>query len=337
MALDPEPYRIAVAPVEVSQFVGPQDDSALHLAKKEDLSKRLVDALKKMNVASEVVLTPARNEGGASDADLAFATDGKYDLLLRPRLVRANFTYDSPSSSAFLSGTLWFLTWIGGFFVSDSDYKADLMLECEAWNPCTSQIITNTRASSDEKTSLSYFERNDFFSLGTLESLVVPPFWTHDGTEIASESLTDHGTLQMAADFKRRLRDLAAAAVTTSPMEFPEIEVSSPQNGSAVKRGAVDLNLRITSPRLAIAHVSIFINDKLLRDLVPNDGLADYSKQRQPDGRMRCEVSLKELALPSESTNVIRILVVSHGDTAKAARSLVVYGASGRPAPLGVQ
>jgi hypothetical protein len=334
MSLDAEPYRIAVAPVEIASSVGAQNDSALHLGTKEDLSKRFVDALTKMNVASEVKLTPARNAGGSSDADLDFAADGKYDLLLRPRLVRANFTYDSPSSSAFLSGSLWFLTWIGGFFVSDSDYKADLMLECETWNPCTKQLVTYTRAESDKKTTLSYFERNDFFSLGTLESLVVPPFWTHDGTEIASESLTDHGTMQVAADFKRRLRDLANSAATSGATDFPEIEIVTPQNGTTAKGGTTDLTLRITSPRLGIAHVSVFVNGTSLRDMNQGEDFADYAKQRRPDGRMQCEVTVNGLALPSESENVVRILVGLYGDTAMAARSLVIYGANGRPAPI---
>jgi hypothetical protein len=337
MALDPEPYRIAVAPIVLSAPVGATDEESLYLATKEDWSEYFVDSLRKMNVATEVTLVPAEVAAKGTQADIQFAYGEGYDLLLRPRLVRANFNYENLSNSAFLSGALWLFTWVGGFFPNDSEYKSDMVVECDAWNACAQLPIQKASAKANDRISLSYFDRNTFFSLGTLESLVVPPFWTHDGIHETSAALTDQGTMQVAADLKRQIRDLAAKAREKGSTDFPIVEFAKPTNGSTVAGNVTDLEGRVVSPGRGIDRVEVFVNRKLHTELRQGRELLALTDQGRPDGTRECRFEVRDLPLPAPDSNEIRVVVTLEKDSATVARTFQLYGPAGKPTNKNVQ
>ena len=213
-------------------------------ATRQQMAEYLAQELRALNASSRVV---TRNDAGANDADvtLTFEPDGAID-------------FAHVGASGFLAaGGLWLVTWIGGLLVPDSEYEVRMAGSC--------RFATDTGNSFDEPVAseaveLSFFERNEFLSGPTLQSLVLPPFWTTDQAEKTGGSLARSAmriTARRAASLlKTNFEDRAADGLTCA------VRVASPTNGSTVPASTMPIELVATSHTdTPVQRVVVRVND----------------------------------------------------------------------------
>jgi hypothetical protein len=97
------------------------------------------------------------------------------------------------------------MTWMGAFFVEDTRYEAILKLELDLVGPDGSSVIVKDLPLDSRSLALTFWERNPLLSWGTVQTLVVPPFWTSDDEDRTYESLTRRSLTVVAAKLKRYL------------------------------------------------------------------------------------------------------------------------------------
>jgi hypothetical protein len=212
------------------------------------VQQHLVEVLTRLDAASSVFAVGA-------DA-LAEARARRADLLVQPRLQRAaSLEHTGISKRWFLTSVLWFTTWIGSFWVEDSSYAAEMTLEFDVFKPAEGVRIDSVSASS-EKVDLTFWDRNAFWSWGTLQSVILPPFWTTDHDERTSRSLSEVANARQAARLARYLKEELA----TSERDFlGEVRLQSPANGADV--GPVAALRGKVIAKEAITAVAIYLNE----------------------------------------------------------------------------
>jgi len=250
--LAPVLYTVAIAPIDLAglQLAGPGGgESSLQFSMRPDeLQQDLVGVLARLNSASAVI--------AVGTDDVAEARARRADLLVRPRLRSpASLSSSGISSNGFLTAVLWITTWVGGFFVKDSSYTANLAVEFDIVNPYEGVKIDSVPASSAD-VDLRFFDRNRFVSWGTLLSLVVPPFWTVDQKQRTSESLSRIASARLAARLARYLKEDLG---TTERDFLGEVRLLAPKNGAQVG-GVASLNGKVIA-REAITSLAVYLND----------------------------------------------------------------------------
>lgn len=257
----PVPFRIAVAAVEAdAEVLATLGGASIGIPFAYDmpsLQMRLVDALRSFDTATAVVMAQ-----DLSDPYIA-------DLELRPRLRRASFRYSGTSTGdALLSSLLWITTWAGGLFVSDCDYQAHLDVEWEIVNPAEDRIIDVVSSRTDHE-RLAFLDRNSFFELGTLQTLLIPPAFTSDSESDISAELSSRAADRVAATIARYLKSDMAGNQRDL---IGELRLDSPRNHSVFTSHTAPLRGRVAAGAL-IRRLSIVLNGATepILDLGPED------------------------------------------------------------------
>lgn len=284
---DPAPFRVAVSSaVALDRTVAAMSGKgSLPLSFSiDDLSSELTANLEAMNAATSVFVV---------DGEMALdeADEQNADLLVKPRLTEFDFGHVQAADAAWLGGLLWITTWFGGLLVEDSVYDARMRVEWDLFNPHTAQRIATLSTASDD-VRLSFLDRNRFFSLGTLESLLVPPVFTIDDVTTTSDSLTRRAVTHVAAQLARYLKDDLGGDEREL---LGQCRISSPRNGSVVGR-SVRLRGAIVGRDL-ITEVAIFVNEE-------SHPLLHLDSRTLPPRSAQQIGSLYEVMLPDRSIDL---------------------------------
>ena len=187
----PAPFRVAVAEVAVEldsqEAFESEDVFAMPLRR---VNRALAKNLRVLCAATEIIEIPRVN-------DLDLADEQGADLLLRPRITRVHFERVGASNGAWLSGLLWITTWIGGLLIGDTHYAAHLEVEWDVINPHTEQRI-DTFANASGDVALNFFDRHEGIEWSSLQSFVLPPFWTFDDEAKTKSTLTRYALAVVA-------------------------------------------------------------------------------------------------------------------------------------------
>jgi hypothetical protein len=161
------------------------------------------------------------------------------------------------TASALAAGGLWLVTWIGGLLVEDSTYTVQMQAQCTYQVASGSSFTTPVNGDSVD---LSFFERNDFFSGPTLQSLVLPPFWTSDDADKTSECLSREAVRIAARQIATLLKnDVEARGL---PEWKCSVTVTQPANGEAVAGATapIALEVRLADPEAKLVAVTASVN-----------------------------------------------------------------------------
>ncbi len=308
-AASPAPFRVAVAPLQIA----PELDLAAATALGDELTAAglhtaLMADLRTLRAASVVTAV-----GGD---DLAEAEAAGADLLLRPRLVAANFAFQGGSTDGLLSSLLWLTTWIGGLFVADSDYLAGLEIDWQVVNPHNGQAIADLDGTV-RNVRLGFFDRNDAASFGTLQSLLIPPPLTADGDAATARSLTAAAVAHAAGELAGYLKSGLAGDEREL---LGELRIEAPTNGARVAE-AFTLRGVVVAHEL-IGALVVLVDDVVAVEL---DATTLPPRSQQQVGARTFRVPLPELQLTAHpGENRIVIEYVAGGR--RSSRTIVCLG-----------
>lgn len=313
--LAPAPLRVAIAPIKLDTSIGPKRDSEtgepetwyFSATTEKQVKDGLLRALRDMKLSSEVV--------DLSTTSLTPEQANQIDILVYPTLERAAFDEMGISDNAFLSTSLWLLTWLGAHWVHDYDYTSNVTLSCRVKTPSGDDLTSDALNLKTGPISLTFWDRNEPWSLGFFESIIVPTYWTHDNIQLTSESLTEKALTQVAADLKRYLLDEMVTKAREVEPAYPEILVEEPINGS-LAHGSVSLKFEIRSNEQPTTRVTLFVNDQQIGEAFAGGEssgvmrpLASIAEQERSGSEedFRCTVFVPDVALPVRGKNYIRI------------------------------
>ena len=209
-----------------------------------EMQDLLVRGLRKVRAASRVV--PLSELASPSDAD----------VVLRPTLRQtAPFEYIGCSDSWWASGGLWLVTWIGGMAVNDSSYRANMEAVFQLEFPQSERRFQQQMGSRD--IDLSFLQRNDLFSWPTVQSFVLPPFWTTDQLDTTTAALTGHAVDDVAAKLGEYLKQQFEDESKTH--DLCSIGIESPVNGATVTTESVKIT-GVIRPAVQITSVQASLN-----------------------------------------------------------------------------
>lgn len=249
------------------------------------LQELLVRSLGDVRAASRVVRL----------VDLADAQEA--DVVLTPVIKQpVAFSCEGLSGSWWASGGLWLLTWIGGMAVDDSTYQSKMEVDCTFTFPRSKNKVGKVAAST--AVDVSFLERNAFFSWPTLQSLVLPPFWTSDEADSTREVLTQRAVNDVAQELARYMK--RGFEDDAYDKDNCKVAVESPVNGSQIDsdtvtvRGSVAAVEQVKSIRIVVnGGAPVVVEPTKTRDATPHYGF-------------QCEASGLR-----PGPNYIRILVVA--------------------------
>ncbi|MEM7202990.1 MAG: hypothetical protein AAF628_22210 [Planctomycetota bacterium] len=334
--LTPAPFRVAVGPIDAEELRATEDAAyALTLQSGTELRERVIDAMvTRFDAASAVFAVTDREQAAAQGAD----------IYLEPRLARpVAMEYREVSSSWPGSLGLWLVTWVGGLVVDSSTYDCDLTLDVRVYANLQdrSEQIQRQPVQSGA-VDLSFMERNDFMSLGTLQALILPPFWTTDSSEATSASLTDAACEQLAANLTRYLKlgpleqdsrasitllDLDQQGATTGDRKVPGVYAVVDRDQLLLKG--------LTRSRYPVREVAVELNgtevaqwsgDDLAsfqqqQDLAIGEGVSGFQQPFPP-----ATANAPWLALqPEKNTVVVRVRVEGEDRPLRTSRTFVFY------------
>jgi hypothetical protein len=214
-------------------------------ATRQQMAEYLAQELRALDASSRIV-TRAEAANVTPDVTLTFEPNGE-------------IAFSHIGASGFLAaGGLWLVTWIGGLLVPDSEYEVRIAGNCRF---AVDTVNSFDEPVSSEPVELSFFERNDFLSGPTLQSLVLPPFWTTDQTDKTGDALA-RSAMRIAARraatlLKTNFEDRAADGLTCA------VRVEKPANGSAVSLSSMPIQLVATSHAegVPVKRVAVSVND----------------------------------------------------------------------------
>ncbi len=226
----PAPIALVVEPMTAANGIDPIDWGG-------EFRDRLIRELAQLDAVSVV--------GSAEDA----AARQGADFVLRPRLVRPmDYQHGGVSEGWWAAGGLWLVTWIGGLFVDDSCYSVEVEIayDLRAGKDSAEPLGEVSSGYGGDDVDLAFFDRNDFFSVGTLMSLILPPFWTVDEDETTRQSLQDGVARRAAVKLAEYVKRDFGNGVYARGIVPSRLEVLQPSNGAAIEPGTLDLKLRIS-------------------------------------------------------------------------------------------
>jgi hypothetical protein len=192
------------------------------------MQRALADELRALDVASEVVLASELGDRRA-DVTLKFGANRPIELAHKG------------TASYLAAGGLWLVTWIGGLLVEDSTYVVRMDASCKL---SANETSVDFPVGGDD-VDLSFFDRNDFVSLPTLQSLILPPFWTSDQTDTTSEALS-HAAIRIAAQrvAQRLKQDFEVQAANQMGCG---LTIATPRNGQVANAAELPIEFVVTS------------------------------------------------------------------------------------------
>ena len=312
-ALDPAPYRVAIAPIAVapeSNAVAPDAKWGLSSSDPEQLRELFLRAAGELDLASDVLVLP-------DPTDQGWLQQHQVDLVIQPRITECKFDYGGNERLGASLG-LWITTWICSLWVEDSRYATGLVMECAFADPNAQGGAVPSIALKSEDTALTFWERNKAFSLGFFTTMILPPFLTSDNRELSSQSLTEHSFQHNAAELKKALLD----HYTDSP-DAIRVEIRSPRNGTAVEGDQVELDYTLygTSP----FGITYYLNGVAVPPAQQHEEPAppDEVDTSRPAGvdAVHCTATLNGLL--SGKQDLLRLLVTDY-DGRRTSRTLVL-------------
>lgn len=210
---------------------GSGDPQLAFRATAAEMQSLLVQELRALDASSRVV---TRSELGNDRADVA--------IKLVPR---GPIRFEHKATASYLgAGGLWLVSWIGGLLVPDSTYTVRMDATCR-YAPAGDEAEYFERAIVGGEVDLSFFERNDLISLPTLQSLLLPPFWTSDQSDKTSDALT-RSSMQLVA--RRIATELKQDFERLAEVEFLcSVRVQTPRNGQSVVSRTIPITLTAIS------------------------------------------------------------------------------------------
>lgn len=181
-------------------------------------------------------------------------------------------TQHAGSSSPLGAFGLWLVSWIGGLLVPDSSYYVEIDATCSYTidDSVGKRTFDKNLASDpvDERffTQLSFFERNDFFSGPTLQSIVLPPFWTTDQHDKTGSALSQAAMRIVAREITALLKAKDFEALHQNALAC-RIEINEPVNGAAVTSSAIPIEITARCVGVPIKNVAAQANDGPVIDL----------------------------------------------------------------------
>jgi hypothetical protein len=222
------------------------------------------------------------------------------------------------ASSVLAAGGLWLVTWIGGLLVPDSTYAVTMDAACRYTTVGTNWSFEKELQS--DTAALSFFERNDFFSGPTLQSLVLPPFWTSDQDDKTGAALSQ-AAMRIVARQITELMKTDFDELSQNDLKC-SIRITSPVNGDPVASSTMLLSLDAASTEAPIK--------KVIAQVVGGPEVDVPLVERISNGRRaRAELT----GLRADTVNWVRITVTTgkgeepHADDQRFTRTLRLGGA----------
>jgi len=238
------PLAIGILPIEMSDAVAAPESGLALPYDASEMRDRLVAVLDDLTTSTSIQ---------AVEPDVEVFD---FDLLVRPRIRRVSLGYEGATQGAVLSSLLWITTWVGGLFLDDAEYNADVDLEWDLVLPDSSRAVDvlETRSGRFE---LDFLDRNALLSWASLQSLVVPPVLTSDSTLRTSQALADRALAVSGAGLARYLK---SGMDGLQRDVLGQLRLDSPRNGERIAAEDVDLRGRFFAGSI-IRSLSIYRND----------------------------------------------------------------------------
>jgi len=315
----PAPFRLAVAPFELP----PSLEAGLAVTgvrrTAPELQTDLVRAFEEQRVSSDVFAT--------ASGDSFNAYREQADLMLRPRLEDARFRRDGATGRAFLSTALWLTTWIGGLWVEDSRYDANIRMTYDLVDPNTGVLVATNKALESTAVDLTFWERNEAFSSGFFASMFIPPFLAHDDRTTTENSLVRRANRVLAAQVKAYLIEELPAEESQL---LATLTIEAPLNGEE-STGLVDFRCRIGS--LSDVTEALLLVNGEVHSRWDEEELSSLAGQAAgEEGRMALTISAGAIPLSRPGKNLLRVMANVAGQW--ASRSIVVYNAAPNSTPV---
>ncbi len=202
--LEPKVMTLAVLPVELGDVVkshagqsGGAKPAASGIPFSLDAARMrstIVETMRDLRAAATQVIEVDDPEASAAK---------KADLVIRPKFKSAKFERVGHTRVA-QSTALWFCTWIGGFWVEDQKYSADVTMEWTVQSEKGQRKTQSTK--STNQIDLPLWDRTDAQSRGFYQSMIMPPYWTTANPELTSESLSTRALESATAQLVRELK-----------------------------------------------------------------------------------------------------------------------------------
>jgi hypothetical protein len=292
-------YRLGVAPFVFEAGVQRvTEERPLALQSDEAaLTSRLRFALEELGAAAEVVEMRTRS--------FREVPRDSADLLLVPTLRSASFEPRGATGGAGLEFVAWYATWIGGHFVEDYDYVADLRVTADLIRVEDGTVLERFEYSTADEgpMTLSFYDRNEAFEAGFFTTLILPPFLTADDEEVLIDSLTQRAMQRVAARVKRGLVD---ELPETEYGDVARVEWLEPASGALVAGTRVPVLFAIRAKQ-RINEVLLFVDGALEPSFaVPEKDLADAYRGGVFSLRWATELALD----PGRARHRVRLDVV---------------------------
>ena len=303
-ALEPAPYRVALAPPTLGEEVS---GAALQALDRDTLQQELREGLERLGCASDLVCLDS--------ADVAAADEARADILLCPRLTAVRFGHEGATAQGLLSTMLWAVTWIGGLFVPDNAYIAGVQIDWRLVNPHNGQPVA-TLPGRMRSCRLAFTDRNPWVSWGTIQSVVLPPVFTSDDPRALEESLAAAGLAFAAVDASAYLKSGLAGEEREL---LGELRIESPRNGATLKS---DTKLRAELvAHEALSELVLVVGE----EVVSRQTVEDLpSRGQQQVGARTFQVALPEIQLRPADGDV-RVVVEFVAGGRRSSRTLIYH------------
>ncbi|MHC4779868.1 MAG: hypothetical protein ACYTFG_14935, partial [Planctomycetota bacterium] len=157
----PHPYRLAVAPVKMIMNLEAEEQDG-HFSPKirpKDLTDRLVAAIEKLNLFSEVIRVGVKDPTADHDSLLTEAWEANADLLLELDLTRYE-VYWVGTNGLFIPNILWWsFSWAISGYVDDETYGGGIEMNASLYSVHSNEKIDTWPIRKDIEVNLNDFER----------------------------------------------------------------------------------------------------------------------------------------------------------------------------------
>ena len=326
--LDPLPFRVAIARLDGKLLPGirePDQKESLWFAMTATHVQDCLVALLDRKLPTKRVAEPqfrltglrtfneARGVASSElDESVLLARAMNADLLIVPRLNEKPLFDYRRINGRWATSMAVYITWIGGFFVQDLEYRAVLSFEFDIVNPHDGTTITTFTAAS-RTIDADLWERMDyrFLAVQTLWSIFLPGFAVPDNHATASKTMSARTLSRLAGQLTGFLKEDYIRQARKLTGTLTRIE---PRNESllAARPFVFTANVVAEEP---ITYVAIFVNDEEelrcewrppedVDQVSPGDKRLLNAQEQSTTGIYVMPIRLDELQCPPEGMTV---------------------------------
>jgi len=310
--LDPLPFRVAIAKIEsAGVFSGKKtegqreslwftfNDRGLQeflvavMSSNPELAKQY--RIKGLRTFNETLAVTAPD----LDSAVVFARENHADLLIVPRLVEDPVFDYKRINGRWATSLALYITWIGGLFVQDREYRAILSFDFAIINPHDGTAITTFSAASRSIDADQWERMNkQFWTVQTAWSLILPAFWVPDNHTDASRSTTARVCARLAAQLTGFLKEDYVKQARTLTGTLQGVE---PRNGSEQESGKeFRFSAKIVGTQ-PITDIAVYVDDepKPRREWIEAGENEKLPKEveRLPSPRDQSQISVYEVPI----------------------------------------